>query len=81
FGNDAAASSKAGKGVAKGQASLDDVIAAVDRGDEEDATAAGLTGGDGAAMGEGFRVDRIVEVVTPQSFEAASANDGLNGRL
>jgi len=61
--------------------SIDDVIGAIERGDEEDATAAGLTGGDGAAMGEGLRVERIVEVVTPQSFNASSNTDGLQGLI
>ncbi|MBH1988335.1 MAG: tandem-95 repeat protein, partial [Burkholderiales bacterium] len=57
---------------------LDDVIGAIERGDEDAATAAGLTGGDGASMGEGLRVDRVIEVVTPQAFSVATANDGLS---
>lgn len=47
---------------------VDDAIDAIEQGDSEDATAAGLSGGDGAAMGEGLRVDRIVETVSPSSF-------------
>ncbi|WP_286745877.1 Ig-like domain-containing protein, partial [Aquabacterium sp. UBA2148] len=82
-----AKSSAQAKGAAKPAAnnadgkSLDDVIGAIERGEEEDATAAGLTGGDGAAMGEGLRVERIVEVVAPQSFNASSNNDGLQGQI
>ncbi len=64
-----------------GSKPLDDVIGAIERGDEQDATAAGLTGGDGASMGEGLRVDRVVEVVTPQSLSVSSADGGLNGRI
>src|SRR3989344_5643548 len=82
--NDAAGKGKAAaKPVADGVngKSLDDVIGAIERGDEDDATAAGLTGGDGAAMGEGLRVDRIVEVVTPQSFNASSGDDGREASL
>ncbi|MBU0917013.1 MAG: tandem-95 repeat protein, partial [Gammaproteobacteria bacterium] len=81
-----AKSSGQAKGTAKPAAnaadgkSLDDLIGAIERG-EEVATAAGLTGGDGAAMGEGLRVERIVEVVTPQSFAASSNNDGLQGLI
>nr|WP_315197007.1 tandem-95 repeat protein [uncultured Aquabacterium sp.] len=56
---------------------LDDVIGAIERGDEDAATAAGLTGGDGAAMGEGLRVDRVIEVVTPQAFSVAITDDGI----
>ncbi len=68
----------AAKPVVNGESgkSLDDVIGALERGEEEDATAAGLTGGDGAAMGEGLRVDRVVEVVTPQSLNGAPNGDG-----
>ena len=37
---------------------------------EEDAPAAGLTvGGPNASLGEGLRVDRVVEAVSPQAFE------------
>ena len=64
-----------------GGKSLDDVISAIEQGQEEDATAAGLTGGDGASMGEGLRVDRIVEVVTPQSFNARTNSDGVDASI
>ena len=47
---------------------LDDVIAAVNTGNEDDATAAGLAGGGGGTLGEGLRVDRVTEVVNPQEF-------------
>ena len=59
------------------RADLDDVIGAIERGDEDAATAAGLTGGDGAAMGEGLRVDRVIEVVTPQAFSVAITDNGI----
>lgn len=39
---------------------------------DDDAPAAGLTGGDGAAMGQGLRVDRVVEVVQPQTLAFTS---------
>ncbi|HEX5357270.1 MAG TPA: retention module-containing protein, partial [Aquabacterium sp.] len=47
---------------------LDDAINAVERGDEDAATAAGVTGGGGGAMSPGLRVDRVIEAVTPQEF-------------
>ncbi len=48
--------------------SLDEAINAVDRGDEDAATAAGLTGGGGGSMSLGLRVDRVIETVSPQEF-------------
>ncbi|TAK98708.1 MAG: retention module-containing protein, partial [Aquabacterium sp.] len=48
--------------------SLDDAINAVERGDEDAATAAGVTGGGGGSMSPGLRVDRVIEAVTPQEF-------------
>lgn len=55
---------------------VDDAIDAIEQGAPEDATAAGLSGGDGAAMGEGLRVDRIVETVSPQSFAVPATGAG-----
>lgn len=40
---------------------------------EEDAPAAGLTGGGSTSLGEGLRVDRVNEAVVPQAF-ASGAN-------
>ncbi|RRS04077.1 tandem-95 repeat protein [Aquabacterium soli] len=48
---------------------IDDVIAAVNNGNADDATAAGLAGGGGGStLGEGLRVDRVNEGVNPQEF-------------
>ena len=47
---------------------VDEAINAVDRGDEDAATAAGLTGGGGGSMSLGLRVDRVIETVSPQEF-------------
>ena len=76
--DEAAAATKPDAGPAKGKTAatvlgagdnLDDVIAAVNTGNEEDATAAGLAGGDGGGtLGEGLRVDRVTEVVSAQEF-------------
>ena len=76
--DDAATASKPDAGTAKAKTAatvrgagdnLDDVIAAVNTGNEEDATAAGLAGGGGGGtLGEGLRVDRVTEVVSPQEF-------------
>ncbi|MCH8178309.1 MAG: tandem-95 repeat protein [Proteobacteria bacterium] len=70
------------KGAAPGDAegqSLDDVLGAVERGDADAATAAGLTGAGGASLGEGLRVDRVIEVVTPQAFSDSAARAGVSG--
>lgn len=40
---------------------------------EDEAPAAGLTGGDSASLGQGLRVDRVSEAVLPQSFESATS--------
>jgi large repetitive protein len=76
--DDAATASKPDAGTAKAKMAatvlgagdnLDDVIAAVNTGNEEDATAAGLAGGGGGGtLGEGLRVDRVTEVVSAQEF-------------
>ena len=58
---------------------LDDVLGAVDRGDADAATAAGLTGGGGASLSGGLRVDRVIEVVTPQAFSESAAREGVAG--
>ncbi|MBZ4074196.1 hypothetical protein J4N35_24450, partial [Escherichia fergusonii] len=58
---------------------LDDVLEAVDRGDADAAAAAGLTGGGGASLSGGLRVDRVIEVVTPQAFSVNTAQDGTPG--
>jgi len=48
---------------------LDQTLAAIERGDEEAAAAAGLAGGEGGGgLRPGLRVDRVQEDVTPQSF-------------
>ncbi len=52
----------------KATLNLDDAINAVERGDEDAATAAGLAGGGGGAMSLGLRVDRVIETVSPQEF-------------
>ena len=61
--------------------SLDDVINAVDRGDEDAAAAAGLTGGAGGAMSLGLRVDRVIETVTPQEFEYSTPDRAATGQF
>jgi len=61
--------------------SLDSVLDAVDRGDADTAAAAGLTGGGGASLSGGLRVDRIIEVVTPQAFAVSTALDNVPGRV
>jgi len=76
--DDATAAAKPDTGTAKAKTAttvlgaagdnLDDVIAAVNTGNEEDAAAAGLAGGGGGTLGEGLRVDRVTEVVSPQEF-------------
>jgi len=49
--------------------SIDRVIAGVDQNDAQAATAAGVTGGDGAGdLTPGLRVDRITESVSPLAF-------------
>ncbi|MEK6669636.1 MAG: cadherin-like domain-containing protein, partial [Pseudomonadota bacterium] len=58
---------------------LDDVLGAVNRGDADAATAAGLTGGGGASLSGGLRVDRVIEVVTPQAFSESAAREGVSG--
>ncbi|MDI1349363.1 cadherin-like domain-containing protein, partial [Aquabacterium sp.] len=58
---------------------LDDVLGAVDRGDADAATAAGLAGGGGASLSGGLRVDRVIEVVTPQAFSESAAREGVAG--
>ena len=58
---------------------LDDVLGAVDRGDADAAAAAGLTGGGGASLSGGLRVDRVIEVVTPQAFSESAAREGVTG--
>ena len=56
-------------------AELDQAVANLDAPEsEEDAPAAGLAGGDGTSLGEGLRVDRVVEVVSPQAG-AVRVND------
>jgi hypothetical protein len=47
---------------------LDRVIASVDRGDTEDAPAAGFDAGDGGDLAPGLRVGRIVEGTSPASL-------------
>ncbi|RZL08561.1 MAG: hypothetical protein EOP40_12690, partial [Rubrivivax sp.] len=51
-------------------ASIDDVITAVNAGDNEAATAAGLGGGaaGGGSISQGLRVDRVSESVGSQAF-------------
>ena len=56
---------------------LDDVLGAVERGDADAAAAAGLTGGGGASLSGGLRVDRVIEVVTPQAFSESAAREGV----
>ena len=58
---------------------LDDVLGAVERGDADAAAAAGLTGGGGASLSGGLRVDRVIEVVTPQAFSESAAREGVAG--
>src|SRR6218665_1317661 len=58
------------KAAATPDTDLDRVIAGLDDPDSEDAPAAGLTGGDGSGLGEGYRVDRIAEGVTPAALAA-----------
>ena len=74
---DKASAKAAVQGGASGQP-LDDVLGAVERGDEDAATAAGLTGAGGASLGEGLRVDRVIEVVTPQAFSESTARAGVS---
>ncbi|MDX9842786.1 MAG: type I secretion C-terminal target domain-containing protein [Aquabacterium sp.] len=68
-------------------AEVDQAIANLDAApNEEDAPAAGLTGGDGASLGQGLRVDRVSESVSPQAFASAGGtiadgNDPLAGAL
>ena len=40
---------------------------------DDEAPAAGLTGGDSASLGQGLRVERVSEAVLPQSFESAAS--------
>lgn len=55
--------------TARAQTEIDDAIANLDTPQgEEEAPAAGLTGGEGGSLGLGLRVDRVSEAVSPQSF-------------
>ncbi len=56
---------------------IDRIIAALNQGDREAATAAGLNAGDSAAFGPGLRVDRVVEAVTPGGLLQAQIDPGL----
>nr|ALV86596.1 secretion target domain protein [uncultured bacterium 27] len=59
-------------------------IAAVDRGDAQDAPAAGLAGGGGGDMQPGLRIDRVVEGINPAAtatgLDATSVAFGLATR-
>jgi len=55
---------------------IDRVISALNEPDSQAATAAGVSGGDGAGdLSPGLRVDRISESVTPTSLTLPAAND------
>ncbi|MGC4063023.1 MAG: retention module-containing protein [Aquabacterium sp.] len=47
---------------------VDASIDALERGDDDAATAAGVGGGGGGSMSLGYRVDRVIETVSPQEF-------------
>ncbi|MFN4265916.1 MAG: VCBS domain-containing protein, partial [Aquabacterium sp.] len=57
----------------------DKAIQGVDQGDADQAPAAGVTGGSGGAMTPGLRVDRVIEVVTPQEFVYGTSAAGEQG--
>ena len=55
-------------------AEVDQAIANLDAAPtEEEAPAAGLTGGDSTSLGQGLRVDRVSESVLPQTFASAGS--------
>ena len=59
------------------QPEIDRVISALNEPDSQAATAAGVSGGDGAGdLSPGLRVDRISESVTPTGLILPGANDG-----
>ena len=68
-------------------AEVDQAIANLDAADsEDDAPAAGLTGGGSTSLGEGLRVDRVSEGVLPQTFGStvgtlSDNNEPLPGSL
>ena len=68
-------------------AEVDQAIANLDAADsEDDAPAAGLTGGGSTSLGEGLRVDRVSEGVLPQTFGStvgtlSDDNEPLPGSL
>ncbi|MDX9843479.1 MAG: Ig-like domain-containing protein [Aquabacterium sp.] len=59
--------------LAQGQTNLDEAIARLNQTSEEDAPAAGLSGGATGALGEGLRVGRVQESVGAQEFEFGTA--------
>ncbi|MFY9810003.1 tandem-95 repeat protein, partial [Aquabacterium sp.] len=54
--------------LAQGQASLDEAVARLSQATEEDAPAAGLSGGATGALAEGLRVGRVQESVGTQEY-------------
>ncbi|MDO9234473.1 MAG: Ig-like domain-containing protein, partial [Aquabacterium sp.] len=56
------------KALLKATKGVDAEIDAVERGDEDAATAVGLAGGGGGSLALGLRVDRVIETVSPQEF-------------
>ncbi|MBP6615160.1 MAG: tandem-95 repeat protein, partial [Aquabacterium sp.] len=54
--------------LAQGQASLDEAVARLNQATEEDAPAAGLSGGATGALAEGLRVGRVQESVGTQEY-------------
>ena len=77
FGRSSTTGNTAAKTAA--EQGLDDVLSAVNRGDADAATAAGLGGGGDAALSGGLRVDRVIEVVTPQAFSASTERESVQG--
>ena len=55
---------------------IDRDIAALEQGDEDAATAAGLTGGGEGGLTPGLRVDRVSENVSPLAFAFDTARQG-----
>jgi uncharacterized protein YcfL len=56
-----------------GHGDVDKTIAALERGDQDAVTAAGLDGGASGGLLPGLRVDRVVELVTPLEFQYETA--------
>jgi len=56
-----------------GHGDVDKTIAALERGDQDAVTAAGLDGGASGGLLPGLRVDRVVELVNPLEFQYETA--------